>query len=106
MRIVVGQQCSTLEQKLHQLERGTLARVVHVLLVSRAQDADLASLDRFSNIVQEFGKLTDHVVGHVSIDFAGQFNETCLFTPFSGKPRQIERVDGDTVAAESRSWIK
>jgi len=50
--------------------------------------------------------MLDDEVGHVGIDFAGQFDEASAEVVFLGFPGQIKGVDGDAVTAEAGSGIE
>ncbi len=56
--------------------------------------------------VQPVGELIDDKVWHVDVDFAGQFDETSAEVELTCLPREVERVNGDAVTAESGAWIK
>src|SRR4051812_28936099 len=49
--VVVFDDRPLLQEEVHQLEAGRLARVVYVLLVCHAQQGDLAPLDRLAPVV-------------------------------------------------------
>src|SRR5581483_7879474 len=46
------------------------------------------------------------VVRHVHVDFAGQLDEARLEVVFTGLPGQVERIDGDAVAAQAGPGIE
>jgi len=45
------------------------------------------------------------VVGHVGVNLTGEFDEAGAEVPLFGLPREIERVDGDAVAAQACSFV-
>src|SRR5262249_6722215 len=57
-------------------------------------------------IVQRSGDSIDDVVRNRSVHLSGQVNEAGRKVVLLGFPGQIVRVDGDTVAAETASWIQ
>ena len=48
----------------------------------------------------------DHMLRHLGVDLARQFNETCMLTILARFPCQIKRVDWDAMTAQTRSRIK
>src|ERR1019366_7723284 len=47
-----------------------------------------------------------HLIGHIGVDLARQFYEASREIVFAGLPGEVERVDGDAVAAETGSRIE
>ena len=80
--------------------------VVDVFLISDAENADLAVLDRFAHAVERFGKPMNNVQRHACIDLASQLDELGRHFVFAGNPTQIKRVNRDAVTAEARPGIE
>ena len=60
----------------------------------------------FALLVEAGGDLLDHKVGHGRVDFAGQLDEAGAEVELLGLPREIERIDGDAMAAQAGAGIK
>ena len=56
--------------------------------------------------VEAGGDLVEDEVGHGGVDFAGQLDEAGVEVELLGLPGEIERVDGDAVAAEAGAGIE
>src|SRR5579859_3384095 len=56
--------------------------------------------------IQSVGELVDDEVGHVDVDFAGEFNEPCAKIKLPCFPREIERINGNAVASEPGARIE
>ena len=106
VRVVVLDLGPLVQQQLHQLEAGRLARVVNVLLVGHAQQSDLAPLDRLAPVVERVGDPGDDVGGHRGVDLAGQLDEPGGQPVLAGDPGQVERVDRDAVATQPGAGIE
>src|SRR5437868_7817565 len=64
IRIVVGDEGPTLLQELKNLQSGRFARVIDVLLISDAENADPAPLDRLALVIQSLGHAVHDVLRH------------------------------------------
>src|SRR5207302_5201080 len=106
MRIVVADQSAAALEQLHDLKRGRLARVVDVFLVGDSKQADAASLERFGFLIESLARSLHHIFRHGRINLARQLDEARMDAELTGYPRQVERVNGNTVSAQPRSWIK
>jgi hypothetical protein len=104
--VVVGDDGTSFAEELDDGERRRLAQIVDVALVSEAEDEDLRAVDGFAVAIEALGKLVDDEVGHVDIDFAGEFDEAGAEVELAGLPGKVEGVDGDAVTAESGTRIE
>ncbi len=93
-------------QQLDDVERGRLAQVVDVLLVGDAEDVHARAVHRLALGVERLHHAADHVLGHAAVDLPGQLDEARLEVVLLRLPRQVERVDGDAVAAEAGAGIE
>ena len=90
-----------MKQDLQKLHRRRLADVVDVLLVGHAEEKNLRVLDRLAALVERVDDLADDPVGHVGVDLAGEFDEPRVDAVLARLPRQVERVDGNAMAADA-----
>src|SRR5712692_3283772 len=93
-------------QQLDNGERWGFTEIVHIFLVSHAQNQNARSIQCFFFAVQRRGNSAHHVIRHVGVDFTGQFDKTGLKVVFLGLPGKVKGIDGNAVPAQSRSRIK
>ena len=106
MGVVVIDLGPTRLQQFNQLDRGRLPQIVDVLLVRQTQHEDFRAIDGLLGAVQGLGHLAHHVLGHLSVDLAGQLDEPRAHVELTGLPGQVERVDGNAVPAQARTWVE
>ena len=106
VRVVVFDLRAALLEQLHNFEGRGLAEVVDVFFIGDTEDQQFRAVEAFLVAVQGFGDGIDDVIGHGSIDFAGQLDETSGEIVFAGFPGKIIRIDGNAVAAQTRTGIK
>jgi len=104
--VVVRNLGAVFSQQVHQVVGGRLALVIHVGFVSQADDQDFAAFEGLAVVVEGFYGAGDNVFGHTGIDFAGQLNEAGGLSVFAGFPGEVERVNGDAVAAEPGTRVE
>jgi len=104
--VVVRNLGTVFSQQVHQVVGGRLALVIHVGFVSQADDQDFAAFERLAVVVEGFYGAGDNVFGHAGIDFAGQLNEAGCMSVLAGFPGEVERVNGDAVAAEPGTRVE
>jgi len=104
--VVVRNLGAVFGQQVHQVVGGRLALVIHVGFVSQADDQDFAAFERLAVVVEGFYGAVNDVFGHAAVDFAGQLNEAGRLSVFAGFPGEVERVNGDAVAAEPRTRVE
>jgi len=104
--VVVRNLGAVFSQQVHQVVGGRLALVIHVGFVSQADDQDFAAFERFAVVVEGFYGAGDNVFGHTGVDFASQLNEAGRLSVFAGFPGEVERVNGDAVAAEPGTRVE
>src|SRR5882724_11664273 len=73
--IVVFNFRAAVRQQAHEQITGRLALVIHVWLVSNAQNQNATPPDGFAASVQSVRDAADYVFGHPGIDLARQFDE-------------------------------
>jgi hypothetical protein len=88
------------------LEGRRLADVPDVPLVRDPEDEHARSPQALRPIVQGFADPRDHVVGHPAVDLGGELDEARLEPVQPGRPREVEGVDGNAVAAEARARVE
>src|SRR5579864_959464 len=106
VRIVVADVGAFFLEQLDDGQRRRFAQVVNILFICDAQDQDFRSVQSFAVAIQSRCRRRHHVVRHVQVDFARQFNEASVEVVLLSFPGKIERVDRNAVTAESRSGIK
>ena len=106
MRVRVSDQPAPARQQQHDVNGRRFAHIVNIALVRNAVDMDLRTLDRFRMIVQSILDLGDHKVRHLPVDVASQFDKARLNPGLLRFPGEIERIDRDTVPAQTRSGIE
>src|SRR5207253_5623198 len=106
VRVVVGHHGALLQQVVHELEAGRLARVIDILLVGHAQQTDLAALERLAVLVQGVGDAPDDVRRHGGVDLAGQLDEARGHAVLARHPGQVKRVDGNAVAPQTGTGVE
>src|SRR6266403_4930806 len=102
--IVILHLRASLTQKVHQNVTGRFALVIHVWLVSQAQDQYAATLDRLALAIQRVRDTMHNVLGHGGVYLAGKFDEACVSPIFTRLPREIKRIDGDTMTP--KAWTR
>src|SRR5262245_45723122 len=93
-------------QLLDDSERGAFTHVVDVTLVSHAYNQNLRPVDRLAMIVQPARHQVDHVIGHARIDLLGQRYETRLEAMHTSFPREVVRIERNTMSPYARPRIK
>src|SRR3990170_7543865 len=88
-------------QELYELQRGRLPHIVDILLVRYAQDHNGRAAKALPLVVQGLCYLLDHIMGHVRVYLACKLYEPGREVVLPGLPGQVERVNGDAVAAEA-----
>ena len=88
------------------LERRRLAQVVDVGLVGDAEHQHLGAVQALAARVERAVELLDAEVRHVLVDLAGQLDELRPEVELARLPAQVERVDGDAVAAEAGAGLE
>src|SRR5215470_297202 len=91
---------------LDDLERRRLAYVVDIGLVRNAQDEHGSAADGTATVVEGARHEVDDVLGHGAVDLIRESDELRLVAGEPDLPREIERVDGNAVAADARSRIE
>src|SRR5476649_102246 len=91
---------------MHDVDGGRLAHIVDVSLIGYAEDVDAGAHQGLGMAVQSALYSVHDEVWHLAVDVPGQFDESRFDAGLLRLPRQVERVDGDTVAAEARTRIK
>src|SRR5665213_697327 len=104
--IVVSDDGSSLAQQLNDGQRGRFAQVVDVALVGHAKDQDLRVFDRLAVFVESGGQVLQDEVGHAQVDLASQLDEACAEVELTGLPREIKRVYGDAMTAQTGAGIE
>ena len=72
-------------------------------LVAHAEDGDAAAADRLGRVVERALDPRDAVVGHLLVDLAGELDELGGHVELARAPGEVERVDGQAVAAHARA---
>lgn len=104
--VIVRNLGAVFSQQVHQVVGGRLALVIHVGFVSQADDQDFAAFERLAVVVEGFYGARDNVFRHTGVDFASQLNEAGRLSVLAGFPGEVERVNGDAVAAEPGTRVK
>src|SRR6185312_7496541 len=60
----------------------------------------------FGGVIQSILNFFDDELWHAAVDVTGEFNEARFDARFLALPGQIERIDRNTVATQTRSRIK
>src|SRR5439155_15546775 len=81
-------------------------RIIDILLISNAENADTTLLKRLAHLIEGQGDPFDDILRHRDVDLAGQLDETRVQVIFSGNPGQIKWIDGYAVSAQSRPGIE
>ena len=105
-RVMIREVGSLLEQQVRNLERRGFAKIVDILFVSHAQQQNPCSPNRLADTIQQLAYPLDHVVRHGVVDLSGKLNETGGEVVLLRLPRQIERVERNAMATESRPGIE
>src|SRR5437868_4685096 len=87
----------------HDIERGTLANVIDIRLVSDTNDEHAAAIHWLPLFVQRLRNLADDIGRHLTIDLAREIDEPRLVVQRAHLPREIVRVQWDAVSADARS---
>ena len=91
---------------LDDLDRGRFPGVVDVLLVGKAHDDDLRTVEALTNLPETFLGEVDDVHLHELVDLAGGLDEagdeTVLLRPIG----HVVRVEGDAVTADARAGVE
>ena len=98
MGVVIADLGTQVFELFHEDVARRLAVVVHIGLVSQAEDEDTGTFDGAALLVEGVGDFTDDEVGHLGVDLAGQFDEAGVLLEFAGLPVGVEWGDGDAVA--------
>ena len=106
VRIVVAHLRSLLLQQFDDCQRWRFAEIVDILLICHPQDQNFRSVDGLSALVQGLAYAIHHVIGHVQVDFAGEFNKPRAEIEFLGLPGQIKRIDWDAMASQPRPRVE
>ncbi len=86
---------------------GVSRRVVRVPLVRQAEHQHPGASHRLPPFVQTQQHALDHVGGHVVVDVVRNRDEAGRFAELTlDLPRQVRRVDGKAVPADSRAWVE
>ena len=104
--VVVGHLGAERLQAVDDLQRGALADVADAGLVGDAEDGDLGALDGLALLVERALGLLDAEVGLGLVDLAGELDELGREVQLAGLPGQVERIDGEAVAAHARARIE
>ena len=99
MGVAIRDECAATLKQLHDFKRGRLARVVDVLLVSDAKNANTTPLDRLAGFIERFRHPVDDIFGHGGVDLARQLDKARVHAELSRHPREIEGVDRNAVPA-------
>src|SRR6266404_6204668 len=104
--IVILHLRASLTQKVHQNVTGRFALVIHVWLVSQAQDQRAATLDRLALAIQRVRDTMHNVLGHGGVDLACKLDEARVFAILSRFPRKVEWIDWDAVTPKAGTRIE
>lgn len=85
----------------------SIAQIVNVLFVSRAQHQHFGAIQRFLMLVERLGHVVEHMIGHADIDLARQFDEARAEIPLLGLPlsnycKPRERKSAITIPSSPR----
>ena len=104
--VVVVDDPATLLEDLHDPQRRGFADVADAALVAGAEDQDLRSVDGLGDVVERALDPLDAVVGHLLVDLAGELDELGGHVELARAPGQVERIDGQAVAAHPRTGLE
>src|SRR5487761_2640199 len=105
-RVVVVHLGTRAAQQLNHDQGRRFPEVVDVFLICDTENEDSRSVHRFLYVVEGFGGALNDEVRHAHVHLAGQFNELCAEVISLCLPREIERVNGDAMTAESGAGIE
>src|SRR6266581_2640995 len=106
IRIVVLCFCAAFAEQVHQDVTGRFAVIVDIRLVCQSEDENFGATNRFLLGIERISHAMYHMLRHLGVDLASQFNETRMFTVLARLPCEIERIDRDAVTAQTRTWIE
>src|SRR6516164_1025622 len=106
IRIVIGYFGPALLEQLHDAVAGGLPLVVHIWLVSEAENQYARPVQGFPRRIQGVSHSLHDVDRHCSVYLARQFDEPSGAFEFSRLPCQIEGIDRDAVSTHSRPGIE
>src|SRR5262249_5747088 len=87
-------------------EGGRLAKIVNVAFISDTEDQNACPVQRLLFAAERLHDTVDHVIGHGGVDLSGKFDKTSLKIKLARSPREIERIDRDAMATQTRTGIK
>jgi hypothetical protein len=106
MRIVVGHQRTLFVEQVNDVERRKLAHIIDITLVGDAQRQHPTAFHRAPGVVQCILHLLHPIARHLGIDLACQIDKPRSVVQHFQFPRQVERIDRDTMPAQTRSRRK
>src|ERR1700744_5983570 len=106
IRVVVAEPGAALGESLDDSQRGRLADVADAALVADPEDRDPGAVDRLGHVVQRPLDALDADVRHLLVDLAGELDELSRHVELAGAPGEVERVDGEAVAAHPGAWLE
>src|SRR5205823_284437 len=80
--------------------------IVNVFFIRDAKYEQLRAIQTFLLLVERRGYRFDHMVGHRSVYFACQLDESSRKVVFARLPRKIKRINWNAMPAQPRSGIK
>src|SRR5438552_13512919 len=106
VRIGIRQLCAALPEPVEDLERRRLPGVADPPLVRDAEREDPGAVEATSPLIEGLRDQLYDIAGHGPVDLVGQVDEPRLVPVQAHLPREVEGVDGDTVAADPRTRIE
>src|SRR5881628_1755498 len=104
--VVVRDEGALARQEIDDLERGRIARVGHVGLVSDAQREDAGIAYRAADVVEGVGHHLHDVGRHLGVDLVGERDEARLVPAQPHLPGKVVGIGGQAVTTEAGSRIE